>query len=654
MSGKEATLRFLLVLVTVLSVMIAVALQWRTQQRIDLVRQSAANASPQPLPPLPQPPPTDILQKPPRGQRQRSSVVVCIVCVARACEPAAKALAERFHSGDGLIVELSSTSSTASSLACAQAIVEAANLRPRTVVAIDAASWRCASEDNCRSKLLRLAETWPSAEIGLGLGWWGETEDDDWWLSDFSFTIFNVDELTTSWIESAATLLEEEYGRHERISASVAAREAWWRHENRSRLTLKKIPTTTFLEPTFLDDARPNERKGDGPVGRFFGDPGMARLREPSSWRPMLDAILTGDNDDQPPLREVVVVTGADVRYASTPKALSRLPTGRLSSEAHDAVVVALAQNKRRWATRHGYGFEFVVTNSLGRALRGCGLRHWEFAKAFALVAAAHSASTRARADALKKDVWLLWLDHDTWINPRYFPEGGGKGRDLNEYLSEIPSGVSAALSNFRSLNTGVVLIRLDERGRKILFDWLLAVVDSKAECQPYDQAALQYVLLTRLNESADERPFGFSCRRPECGGTPEKHFGMCNPNFYTACDAALRRFAANDPTLCLPRGMKRKHDSPKFLPPCGDAIDRGAANAVINPKGFHVLPSSRTRPRLQCFQPRSFDNCQLKPGANFPPVSEQEDRSWLFAHKSIDIFFDEHLIRSRRRRRRR
>ena len=40
-----------------------------------------------------------------------------------------------------------------------------------------------------------------------------------------------------------------------------------------------------------------------------------------------------------------------------------------------------LAANKLRWATTHGYGFEFIVTNSLGALLGDFGLRHWEFSK---------------------------------------------------------------------------------------------------------------------------------------------------------------------------------------------------------------------------------------------------------------------------------
>lgn len=626
-------------------------------------------------------------------------VVAAVVCVSTGCIPAAVKLANELYdapkknvrarielwvrSKDLHHVDVSAVRYFVgsvkepvvdASLAVTEAALRAAERDAKFVIGIDAATWAVANYTDWDL----FSVNWRSG-VSLGQAWWTETQDDaDWWLSDVSLLLLAPSAIAKLWVAHLAEILRSErpnfteisdFTRREllhRLTASVAVREAWWRLDaSRNGLDVQAIDSETLsttrlmLRPEKCAFAYGQSASNDGPVGRFFADPASAQLQLPETWRWLTDAMRIDDPQREPSTRKppVVVVSGADTRYAEGPPArLTQFPHGRLSAEEHDSVVFALACDKQRWATRHDYGFEFFVTNAIGPALRASGLRHWEFAKAFALVAAAHAPGTRAKAVSSKKDVWLVWLDHDVWINPLR------RSETIRPYIEDVPPNASLVLSNFRSLNTGVVLIRLDRAGRAILLDWLVAVVLGVVGCQPYDQAALQYVLLKRLANqdlvSNASDPFGYTCRRPACGGTPTKPFGMCNPHFHEAINAALA--SRLGPKICAPTGTRRAR-----TPPCADAVDRGLANHIINPLGFHVALPTKYRPRLQCFQAQFFGHCQFRPGANFPSVLPDEDPSWLFAHKSIDLFFansstgygvgacsQAKLVRSRRRRR--
>ena len=297
-------------------------------------------------------------------------------------------------------------------------------------------------------------------------------------------------------------------------------------------------------------------------------------------------------------------------------------------------MVSQLAGHKLAWARHHGYGFEFFVTNALAPAIHATGLRHFEYAKPFALVAAAHGRAARGLArsrggsarDRAAAGDWLAWLDHDCWPHHAHgYDEAVG---GLDAYLDAVPPGASVAIGNFRSLNTGVVFGRLDASGRAWLLDWLLAVVGELAQCQPYDQAALQLLLFARLNGThvLDETappPFGYTCRRPICGGTAAKPFGMCNPNYANSVDALLkaRRLCPEDKA-------------------CHEDVDRARANDVVNAAGFHVLRETETLPRVQCFNSQRLDGCETQPGANFKLV-EGDDPRWLINHKGMNLFLE-------------
>ena len=112
---------------------------------------------------------------------------------------------------------------------------------------------------------------------------------------------------------------------------------------------------------------------------------------------------------------------------------------------------------------------------------------------------------------------------------------------------------------------------------------------------------------------------------RPACGGTIEKPFGMCNPNYATSVHELLSS-----------RGLCPDADRG-----CHEHVDRARANAVVNGAGFHVLKEAPGRPRVQCFNSQRLDGCRTQPGANFARSDDEDDGRWLINHKGMNLFLE-------------
>ena len=362
------------------------------------------------------------------------------------------------------------------------------------------------------------------------------------------------------------------------------------------------------------EEPKNHDEEPKNPVARYFAASNKA-ARDPLSWRAFETLVEKWSNTTESPLRRprVVVVTGADARFAPLrdgvePRRLFELPRGVLKPEAHAAVVAEVAASKRRWALKQGYAFRFSVTNKFANILRRVGLKNWEFAKIFALVEVTYT---------MRPD-YILWLDHDVWPNPL--------SSSIEPFINELElmDEASLALGNFRSLNTGVILLKTKEsRHRRLLLDWLDVILHNEVDCQPFDQAALQKIFVERsLNQS-------YSCHKPQCGSL-SSFASMCNPVYHNALN---KHFENDDTDRCRRRGHSK--------PLCGDLVDRGLANDIAHRAGIHVFRETKEMPRrLQCFRPQTIDHCQVSPGANFP--SDFTTVPWLFAHKSIDLFFRE------------
>ena len=115
--------------------------------------------------------------------------------------------------------------------------------------------------------------------------------------------------------------------------------------------------------------------------------------------------------------------------------------------DADNRADIDLALNKRLYAAAHGYGFEFFVADRFARALVAAGLPRWEWAKIWML---AEAARRHPRA------AWLVWLDHDTWINPVL-----AEAVALAPFLARAPPDRPVAVAAVRRLSTCLLTAHL-------------------------------------------------------------------------------------------------------------------------------------------------------------------------------------------------
>lgn len=261
--------------------------------------------------------------------------------------------------------------------------------------------------------------------------------------------------------------------------------------------------------------------------------------------------------------------------------------TGVNEREGHNGRAdMDLALSKQVYASYHGYAFEYYDA----RAFFLNGLA-WEFSKILMIQHALYKHPSKK---------WVVWIDADAWVNPKYLP--------LSEWLADVPREKLAVLSNFRGFNTGVVAFRTGKYGRSLLAEWFAVARAGLAKCHPHDQAALQYLQLRYINRTMD-------CTR---------------------CDH----------WSCIPLWHQVLHDTftqvdhPDWHPKwdTADVVDRGFANDFIAP--FHIVTENERRPRLQCFRcGLSLDVVEKYPGKNFPKRPQDKD-GWLINHKGQSFFY--------------
>jgi hypothetical protein len=73
---------------------------------------------------------------------------------------------------------------------------------------------------------------------------------------------------------------------------------------------------------------------------------------------------------------------------------------------------------------------------------------------------------------------------------------------------------------NYRSAFTNVFMVRNNEAGRRLMYDWLAIEMSGYVECHGYDQAAMGTLILQRTFGKMDHRPFNHSCMYSEEGST--------------------------------------------------------------------------------------------------------------------------------------
>lgn len=126
-------------------------------------------------------------------------------------------------------------------------------------------------------------------------------------------------------------------------------------------------------------------------------------------------------------------------------------------------------------------------------------------------------------------DDWLVFTDDDVFINTgktyqshiisinlivASFMATGWLYLPLDIFLADVPSHKVIVLANYRSTFTNVVLIRNNQKGRRLMHDWLAIAMSGYIQCHGFDQAALAALIAQRVGRetSFPLRPLNFSC----------------------------------------------------------------------------------------------------------------------------------------------
>ena len=173
---------------------------------------------------------------------------------------------------------------------------------------------------------------------------------------------------------------------------------------------------------------------------------------------------------------------------------------------------------------------------------------------------------------------WIFWMDADTTINHEWID------LSLDAYTADVPDDKVWVSPNYKALLTGVFLVRNSIKGRKLIRDWVAIVMSGHVSCHGYDQAAVEVLMMQRLEGTFNsETPLGLSCKHEKYGGTG------CNSRGDYSCDykfeGALSRLGFETDS----KGFYGRYSS----------FSRGCANEYV--PDFHVAFETASRPRLHC-----------------------------------------------------
>lgn len=128
-------------------------------------------------------------------------------------------------------------------------------------------------------------------------------------------------------------------------------------------------------------------------------------------------------------------------------------------------------------------------------------------------------------------------------------------------------------------------LVRNNIQGRQLLRDWLAVTMSGHISCHGFDQAAIEVLMLQRLNGSFDSlNPFGLSCKHDRFGGTG------CDAKGDFSCDYKFERTLSQIGFSTQAKGFYGTMSS----------FSRGCANRFVI--DFEVSYETPERPRLHCF----------------------------------------------------
>lgn len=289
---------------------------------------------------------------------------------------------------------------------------------------------------------------------------------------------------------------------------------------------------------------------------------------------------------------------------------------------------------KMYYAKRHGYKFMHRLSNQFKPYFRST----WQDLKGSSGVSytsntlAGYMSKILMLIDTMLRspDIeWIAWFDDDTWINPRFLDI------PLESYLDNVPDDKLVVTANFRALFTNLLFIRNSERGRQLAYDWLAIAKSGTIQCHGFDQAALQMLLLIRLQGNFSHTPLGYSCR-----WSTDQLSGCNNVGDWT-CDWKFEKALFEAGFVAFHKESYGEYSS----------FSKGCANDHI--PDFHIVSETLTRPKLQCNYCTDLDRiegdgrfCQQSPlcGAGNDVLRRNAVNGWFANHKLWALFFESYL----------
>lgn len=255
---------------------------------------------------------------------------------------------------------------------------------------------------------------------------------------------------------------------------------------------------------------------------------------------------------------------------------------------------------------------------------------------------------------------WIWFTDGDVHINAEWLH------LPLETFLSDVPAEKVFVHGNYRSMMTGAFFIRNNEKGRKLVRDWLAIVMSGYVTCHAYDQSALQILMLLR---QFPEQPYmvnlgNFSALHLSYSRYPV-HSHDCGVNGRSVeyiSETEQAEIRAARPYGCNPEGfdfsadykfekalmnMGFRGDFKGFWGDYYTSYSMGCANAFI--RDFHVITETPNRPRLQCFHcsnTKELGTCVWDGhiGGGNERVRAGSINSWFTNHKAMFLFHEQYL----------
>jgi len=232
----------------------------------------------------------------------------------------------------------------------------------------------------------------------------------------------------------------------------------------------------------------------------------------------------------------------------------------------------------------------------------------------------------------LHEEEWILFTDSDAWINAEWLD------MPIDAILQDVPDDKLWIQTNYRSMLTGIFLVRNNAAGRQLVRDWLAVGMSGQVSCHGFDQAAIMIVFMLRQAKNITERPFGLSCLSNDVVSSETGLHGTGCSGADWSCDYKFERVLNN-------MGFRTNQNS--YFSDSFSSYSRGCANDYIN--DFHVSYETAYRPRLQCFHcGKTYEIESLEwdgplGGAN-EKVRSGALNAYFTNHKANWLFYEQYL----------